>query len=234
MTKFKAQPPPEQLFERGWVEELHDALAAQTEEAKRLFSKKETEEWIYLYKTSLFNDINKYLRKSRGEILSDEEPLREFDERMQRFMGLHRWQYDDVHLYRALHGAHAAHVTKLAVGQSFVNKGYSSTAFDPRHSLDFGKVVLIIKPAPGMHFLYIDALREQFCGKRRNKDERWVFQSEVVLDKGTEFKVTKRGRGSISSMSDRTLYRHQGCDARVETMDYELVYVDAAPAKKKN
>ncbi len=181
------------------------------------------------YKSGVYQDLNRMLRGSRGAIRLEASELGALDASMQALMV--PWRFEDVHLYRSLHGAHAKHVSKLKVGDTFTNPGYTSTAFDPRHALEFGSTLLVMRPRPGNRFLYIDALREAYCRRPRRRQERWLFQSEVVLDKGMTLKVVKRGRGSVSDISDRRLVRLHSCSDANVTSEIEVIFVEILPKK---
>jgi hypothetical protein len=147
-------------------------------------------EAIHDYKGAVYASLNKHLRSARRR--KDTE-LERVDELMQIVMGMQRWKHPGVRLYRCLYGAYAKKLLSLSVGDEFTNEAYSSTAFDMRHAMTFGvcDVLLVVSVPAGTPFMYIDGYRDLVCKKRSNKEERWVYQSEVVLDKHSTFKIKK-------------------------------------------
>jgi hypothetical protein len=150
------------------------------------------------------------------------------DDAMHSSIQMTPWEFEDVVLYRSLSGAYAAKVWALERGQSFTNHGYSSCAFDIRDSMSFDKapVLLVIKIPRGTPFLYIDGLREAYC--RKNRQEIWAFQSEVVLDKSMTFKVLHKEKQPVQRVDVKGMTRKCG-DPWQRKSKVHVMYVQVCP-----
>jgi hypothetical protein len=225
--KFKLQPNSiESIGRETWIIELDKLLRKQSEKSLELFKKNKRIFWaMHGYKGSYFDILNRKLRMKNYN-LNDIPELQELDNIMQNIMHMQLWKFDDIVLYRTLDGTYANKIKTLKVGDTFTNDAYSSTAFEVKYSLDFGKcdVLLIIKPKKGSPFLYIDGYREDFCNKRENKKDSWVFQTEIVLNRGTTFKITKKIKKPLEYFFTKDL---DDCVYQwFNISDIEIIYVD--------
>lgn len=118
-----------------------------------------------------------------------------------RLFGMQKWDFKGAYLFRCVYGPYSKYVAGHGIGQEFTVSGIVSTSFDPEHALWFGDVMMVITPRPGMQYLYLDGLRDAYCGHGR-RDERWVAHREVLLPPATTFRVTAKESGLMMPKSD--------------------------------
>jgi hypothetical protein len=188
--RFDKQPKPAALLARDdWMQELHEALTSQCAGTlSKMRRNPKLLESLWEYKGANFTILNQYLRKNSPK--PPNKYVQQADENLQEIISQQKWQFDDVFLFRAVQGAYGKRLLKLNVGDEFREPSYISTAYNHQHALGFGNVMLVIKMRKGMPFVYTDGFRDMYC--KHHKKEVWAFLSEVVLNKGTVFKITAK------------------------------------------
>lgn len=165
----------------------------------------ETKEAIVLYKGSMSYQLNQYLRgKHQDEFLND------LDSHLSALCTRHEWTLTDVPLYRIIFGELAERFAKARVGFEFVNPGYTSMSYDPKHPMEFDYednvacVVLVARVAKGTAYAYLDGYRDLLC----RKGERWSFQSECLIHKNARMVVTGKRKMNLLALPSTN-----SCDA---------------------
>jgi hypothetical protein len=196
-----SQPSIKDFFASDdWTADFHKKLCkAHKESYDTIQDTKDTLELLQLYKGSFAREINAFLRKDKSIKLNMlKETYEKADKLYDDLISMHKWPSSSVKLYRGVMGDHAKTISRMKVGSVLMNPGYSSTAFDPRHALGFGTdegeaVTLIIIHIPkGFPYFYLDGLRDAFCTKKKNKHERWAFQTEILLKKDVKMRIIKK------------------------------------------
>lgn len=149
------------------------------------------------YKGSYYNTLNQYLRCN---ILAEDESLqyvKYIDKELMRLVSLSKWQDmtrqgqtirecmpHGVQLFRTLRGKVAQDIVNGKT-KVLMNKGYSSFALDPQHSMDLlspsdkSSVLLVCSVQEGTPFAFIDGFR---CKGK-------LIQSEVLFGKWLSIRI---------------------------------------------
>jgi hypothetical protein len=186
--------PSFQLLSCAWMIPLHEQLKAQGGKAMELVrSDKSIAVAVHRYKLGAYYfSINFMLRGV--DVAGSPSKLRDVRESIDvysRLFSMQSWNLSGVRLFRCVKGAYARALQGLVVGDEFTGEGLLSTAFDPEHPLWFGDVMMVITPIKGMPYLYLDGLREAYCGHGL-KDDFWLVHREVLLPPGTWFRIDKK------------------------------------------
>lgn len=196
-----------------WLHEVHTALLSVHEESYEQILKSPIKtQRIGWYKGSFYMDVNNYLRKKGIPPKTSE--IGKADALYHSVINLQTWPLSNGVLYRSLAGDVARQVANMKLGDIWTNAGYSSTAFDPIHSLNFAdvgddrSVLLVISIPKGTPCFYIDGLLDPVCkamGSRRRNNFTWFYQTEVLLDRGLKLKIDKKER--VSSLHQMWKFR---------------------------
>ena len=87
-------------------------------------------ECAHMYKGAWYRVLNRMDPKERKERKGVPEPLARLDATLARLASTHRWRWqrdDRFLLFRSLSGGYAKRISRLSVGDEFVNAGYTST-----------------------------------------------------------------------------------------------------------
>jgi hypothetical protein len=202
--------PSFQLLSCAWMIPLHDQLKARGAKAAELVrGDKSIAVATHRYKLGAYYiDINDTLRGI--DVPGNPSTLRNIRESIDvysRLFSLQSWNLSGVRLFRCVRGAYARALRDLVVGGEFSGEGLLSTAFDPEHPLSFGDVMMVITPLKGMPYLYLDGLREAYCGHGL-KNDFWLVHREVLLPHGTRFRVDKKEVVKLFVSADTRIRRY--------------------------
>jgi len=208
-----------------WVFDAHTFFTnANRQAVKYVGNNRNRVRLLHDYKGSWFNLLNKTLR-SHAPTLEGE--LAELDAFLTKTISLQTWSHPAFTLFRSIEGAYAKAIAKLSVGDVFVNKAYSSTAFDVKRALSLSgthMILLIIQLRENTPFLYIDAFKDRFC-KSGNPDDVWVFQSEILLGKNVHYKILNK-----SAHASHYVHLNEAWDCRFPSFRktaYTTIHVEA-------
>lgn len=167
---------------------------------------------LEMYKGPWFSPLNGALRKGQPVI----GELKSIDDSLQALMTKQKIGFE---LYRSLDGEFGKKISRLKIGGSFIEPGYSSASFDPKCAIGFDSsdmTLLVI--TPNCKHLYIDAFRDIYC------KNRWVYQSEVLLDKNVKYTVLRKEKKKSIVMLNQAFE----CKEKVDNKKtVTLVYVTA-------
>jgi len=124
-----------------------------------------------------------------------------------------------TYAYRGVHGPHAAALNKMKPGDTFHNKGFSSTTLDPKRATHFarGEDMMSVHVPQGHNALYVS----------HPKLNSWTQERELVLQHGTHFRY--KGSEHIESPE----YHYTG-EPTGKTRKIKVHHVEVVPYQDKN